>query len=157
MNFHQLQYRQIQVTPDIPVLSICNWFCELILAKLCELLSYLSLCFSLSLSHSFSLSLSLSLFLSLPLSNFYIPHFSIPFALLPPQLASFWVLPEPKPLDIRPAGGLLRTPSVFSILSKNGGCFWHTLSYIFSAHITKMSNPGHARSGHQVTSSDLTS
>ena len=46
-------------------------------------------------------------------------------------------------------------------LSKKGGAvcrhFWHTLSYIFSAHVVKIADPGHARSGHQVTSSDLTS
>ena len=35
--------------------------------------------------------------------------------------------------------------------------FWHTLSYIFSAYVVKILDPGHARSGHQVTSSDLTS
>ena len=66
--------------------------------------------------------------------------------------------------NLRPAGGGCwepPPPSVFSRLSKNGGAarrrFWHTLSYIFSAHVVKISDPGHARSGHQVTSSDLTS
>ena len=59
-------------------------------------------------------------------------------------------------------GGVVETPpSVFSTLSKNGGAqrrrFWYTLLYIFSAHVVKISDPGHARSGHQVTSSDLTS
>ena len=34
---------------------------------------------------------------------------------------------------------------------------WHTCSYIFSAYILKIVDPGHSRSGHQVTSSDLTS
>ena len=34
---------------------------------------------------------------------------------------------------------------------------WHTLPYIFSAYVVKISDPGHVRSGHQVTSSDLTS
>ena len=33
--------------------------------------------------------------------------------------------------------------------------FWHILSYISSAYIVTISDPGHARSGHQVTPSDL--
>ena len=35
--------------------------------------------------------------------------------------------------------------------------FWLACSYTFSAHFVKISDPGHWRSGHQVTSSDLTS
>ena len=35
--------------------------------------------------------------------------------------------------------------------------FWHTCVYIFSAHVVKTSDQGHSRSGHQATSSDLTS
>ena len=37
------------------------------------------------------------------------------------------------------------------------GRFLHACSYIFSAHVVKISDSGHSRSGHQVTSSDLTS
>ena len=38
-----------------------------------------------------------------------------------------------------------------------GRHFWHTYSsYIFSAHV-QISEPGHSRSGHKITSSDLTS
>ena len=36
--------------------------------------------------------------------------------------------------------------------------FWHIYSsYLFSANVVKSSDPGHSRSGHQNTSSDLTS
>ena len=35
--------------------------------------------------------------------------------------------------------------------------FWHTCLYIFSTHVVKSSDPGRSRSGHQVTSSNLTS
>ena len=61
----------------------------------------------------------------------------------------------------RPAGGggggdIWTLPVVFREHLKNGGCFWHTLSCIFSAHV-KIVDQGHLRSGHQVTSSDLTS
>ena len=36
--------------------------------------------------------------------------------------------------------------------------FWLTYSsYIFPAHVEKISDPDHSRSGHQITSSDLTS
>ena len=58
-------------------------------------------------------------------------------------------------LNLRPAGG-----GVVENPPPSGGArrrFWHTLSYIFSAHVVKISDPGHAKSGHQVTSSDLTS
>ena len=62
----------------------------------------------------------------------------------------------------RRAGGCLNTPpAVFRRYLKNGGAerrrFWHTCSCIFSAHVVKISDPGHLRSGHQVTPSDLTS
>ena len=50
---------------------------------------------------------------------------------------------------------------VFRRYLKNGVAecrrFWYTSSYIFSARVVKISDPGHSRSGHQVTSSDLTS
>ena len=35
--------------------------------------------------------------------------------------------------------------------------FWHTCSYISFAHVVNISDQGLSRSGHQVTSSDLTS
>ena len=59
-------------------------------------------------------------------------------------------------------GELLKALLCFSSLPENGGSaappfFWHTLSYTFSTYIVKISDPGHPRSGHQVTSSDLTS
>ena len=65
--------------------------------------------------------------------------------------------------NLRPdGGGLLRAPPpVFPRLPENGGAqrhrFWHTLSYIFSAYVVEILDPGHARSGHQVMSGDLTS
>ena len=54
-------------------------------------------------------------------------------------------------VNLRPAGGgvVENPPSGFFQIVH--------LSYIFSAHVVKISDPGHARSGHQVTSSDLTS
>ena len=52
-------------------------------------------------------------------------------------------------------------PQVFREYLKNGGAqrrrFWYTCSYIISAHVVKISDLGRSRSGHQVTSSDLTS
>ena len=51
--------------------------------------------------------------------------------------------------------GIWTPPQVFRNCLKNGGAylrrFWHTSSYIFSAHV-KISDPIHSRSGHQVTS-----
>ena len=35
--------------------------------------------------------------------------------------------------------------------------FWHSCSYIFPSYFVKISDPGHSRSSHQVTPSDLTS
>ena len=35
--------------------------------------------------------------------------------------------------------------------------FWNILSYIVSAHVVNISDQSHSRSGHQITSSDLTS
>ena len=55
---------------------------------------------------------------------------------------------------------LLRTPFFFQIVRKRRSGvhpFWHTCLYICSAYIVKVSDPGHSRSGHQVTPSDLTS
>ena len=58
-------------------------------------------------------------------------------------------------------GGLLRTPFLFlSRLSKNGGvarCFWHTLSYIFSAHVVKISDPSQVTQGEVTRSRQVTS
>ena len=59
-------------------------------------------------------------------------------------------------------GAFLRPPpQVFRKYLKNGGAqrrrFWYTCSYIISAHVVKISDLGRSRSGHQVTSSDLTS
>ena len=51
-------------------------------------------------------------------------------------------------------------PQVFREYLISGGVqrrrFWYTCLYIFSGHVIKTSDPGHQRSGHQVTSSDLT-
>ena len=61
----------------------------------------------------------------------------------------------------RPNGGCWEPLCFFSRLPENSGPqrhrFWHTLSYIFSAYVVNLSDPGHTRSGHQVASSDLTS
>ena len=65
-------------------------------------------------------------------------------------------------LNLRPDGGgaLESPPPVFSRFPKNGSAqrrrFWHSLPYIFSAYVVNISDPGHARSGHQGTSRDLT-
>ena len=56
----------------------------------------------------------------------------------------------------RRAGGCLNTPFRFFADSWKSR-FWHSCLYIFSAHFVKSSDPVHSRSGHQVTSSDLTS
>ena len=58
-----------------------------------------------------------------------------------------------KPRAMLGVGKCLNAPSDFSRISeKRRPC-----SYIYSAHVVKSSDPGHSRSGHQVTSSDLTS
>ena len=55
-----------------------------------------------------------------------------------------------------PCRGVFGYPlSFFRKYLKN--TFWHTYSFIFSAYVVKMSDTGPSRSGHQVTSSDLTS
>ena len=55
-------------------------------------------------------------------------------------------------INLRPAGGGVvekPPPPFFSRLWKTGGAqrrrFWHTLLYIFFAHVVKISDPGHAR------------
>ena len=74
----------------------------------------------------------------------------------------FWCL-FPVRVNPRRAGGGRFTsphPEGLSRISKkkNGGAqrrrFWCTCSYIFFARVLKVSDPGHSRSGHQVTSSD---
>ena len=65
-----------------------------------------------------------------------------------------WIAP-------RRAGGCLNTSSGFSQMSQKQRrrappSFGHLLIH-FSAHIVKISDPGHSRSGHKITSSDLTS
>ena len=45
----------------------------------------------------------------------------------------------------------------FPLTHAGPGGLKDTCSYIFPAHFVKISDPGHSRSGHQVTSSDLTS
>ena len=118
----------------------------LVVAEICSLLApFLPLSALVS-----SRPLSPFLFFSLRFLFFHLPSPS-----LSPASVS-------RSLNLRLAGRLLRTPlRFFSRLSKNDGaqrrCFWHTLSYIFSAHVVEILDPGHARSGHQVTSSDLTS
>ena len=63
---------------------------------------------------------------------------------------------------LRPDGRLLRALPLrfFPDCQKTAAQrrrFGHTLSYIFSAYVVEIVDPGHARSGHHVTSSDLTS
>ena len=64
----------------------------------------------------------------------------------------------------RPGGGgaFLRPPRFFANISKTATrsaavLDTYTRSDIFFAHAMKISDPGHSRSGHHVTSSDLTS
>ena len=59
-------------------------------------------------------------------------------------------------------GGFTPPPQAFrEYLKKNGRAasrrFWYTCLCIFSAHVVEISDPGHSRSGHQVTSIDITS
>ena len=63
-----------------------------------------------------------------------------------------------------PGGGCLNTPfRFFADISKTAArsaavfFFLYTCLYIFSAHVVKIAELGRSRSGHQVTSSDLTS
>ena len=56
---------------------------------------------------------------------------------------------EESAFNLRPAEGVLRTPSgFFQIVKKTRRRFWDTLPYIFSALVVKISGPGHVRSGH---------
>ena len=51
--------------------------------------------------------------------------------------------------------GGVKHPLQFSVnISKTAAR--HTLSYIISTYVVKISDPGHLRSGHQVRSNDLT-
>ena len=55
----------------------------------------------------------------------------------------------------RPAGGGIWThPHEFFVnnLKTERHRFWHTLSYIFSAHVVKISDAGYARSERDLTS-----
>ena len=54
-------------------------------------------------------------------------------------------------------GGIEIPSSVFFLDCKTTVARRHILSYIFSVYVVKISDSGHARSGHQVTSSELTS
>ena len=59
-------------------------------------------------------------------------------------------------------GGVLYAPHrFFANISKNVVAqrrrFWYTCLCTLSAHVVKTSDPGHSRSGYQVTSSDVTS
>ena len=57
--------------------------------------------------------------------------------------------------NLRTDGGeVFRPNSVFPYWSENGD---DALSYILFACVVKISDPAHPRSGHQVTSRDLTS
>ena len=67
--------------------------------------------------------------------------------------------PVPARVNLRPAGGCLNTPLLFSADSKKTAArsaagFSPALSPIFLATFVKVSILGHARSGHQVRSSD---
>ena len=68
---------------------------------------------------------------------------------IPPHLSYPIIAPESPP------------PPFISRLLENSGTqrrgFWHTLSCIFPAHVVRISDPGHVRAGHQVTSSEVTS
>ena len=69
---------------------------------------------------------------------------------------SFFVIPLPATFQRR------FTPRpFFSLIAEKRGRsaakFWYALSYIFFAQGVKISNPGHLKSGHQITSNDTTS
>ena len=51
--------------------------------------------------------------------------------------------------------GKCGVPIIFREYSRQN--LWYTSAYIFPAHVGKTSDPSHLRSGHQSTSSDLTS